>query len=248
MKSKVQHKLMLKALDGDLDDQEARTWQDHVQQHPEIRAVLDEQMNTMELLQQISEVEPPTHLTQAILHNVKKSQQQRRSKSTWADFRSNAFFRKPAFNFSAGFALGLCLLVLVLVFSQNSSFESSFVFGTMYPSSSNFQKERIAEDLLEGEILWNKSENHLLIYMQLNPQTPAVVRFNGLGENRRLVSFSGEMRSGLEGVQLGYDQLLFPVQVPCLVKLAFNSTDGYQQPLRLQIKQNDRLCFEKIIE
>lgn len=241
--------IIQKALDGALDDQEKQAWQADLQQHPEMAAVYQEQVEMSRMLEQVALTDPSPRLVQKIMHAV---QLKKTAPATWRQRLNFDRFLQPRFKYVYSFAGGLAVGLAVLVMFMNNAFDASrdsnAVSGTIYTSMQNNETEIIDLDQIKGRIDWSRSSNKINVSFSLNQMAPFFIQFLYPRDSYSLSSYHLGMNARVQELTAISDKTTVHLYAPGQVAFNFSSADANMIPFTVRFVRGNRVLFAKTIQ
>jgi len=238
--------LIHKEIDGIIRPDELRMLKTYLNENPEAQTLYRELQQTVQLLNQVEEIEPSVNLKEKIMSSIdpNKSEIPRR-KTASVSFMSR-WFVKPVYTFALGMIAGLLIYGLVVEnMIQKNSPDTNGLYGTigMKESMSGKKAQKVSVLLpeIKGTISMRQAES--VVKLEANLTTPyecdlileydpSLIRFDGMPMQGRYailensdqfvrIKSSGQIQYNI------YFTRLTQNPVPVNVKLIVSGTERY---------------------
>lgn len=247
--------LMWKSIDGTITDREKNQLQSHLDEHPEARAYFGELKSFNELLEGVSEVEPPEVLHQRILAGLERVPAPSPSRTRSPESRPFKSILGIRWNLRLAVSAALGCLVGIIGYhlANNKSLEErqldiSKIYGTMsIGQDTEYGTVPIEVEGVEGTLKFRRENDVVVSELNVFSDDEVEITFEHAG---------GDIRSGgLDPAGDSRNRVTVESGGVSLVNtgdghyfLAIQLVDHTSPPLTLRVSRGDRVLLEKLID
>ena len=237
-----------KQIDGEITQTEKESLDQVLKSDEKIRLQYENLQKTIDAVENIPEIDPPTSLTSDILSKIDPHRYQKpdpfwqKLSLAISDFMAPR--RRVAMAFVSGLVIGACCIGL---FSNYESISTTDLTGTIgADQGNNIQHYTMQSAILTGEFSLEKLPSGLICQARINTEQPFVMKIEFDSPGYYLAeyeSISGEPVF----IQSSSGQIQFTANSGTEIKLIFNGKDARDEKLSLIITSQEETLKKTIL-